>query len=223
MKLYELATADGTLFSPPCWRIRLALQMHGLEYESALVGYTDIPAIRGPNDERFQTVPILCNEALGMSDSWEIINYLDTSYAARGKFFRAPAEKAQSLYMQKVMDDIHKKGMKLFALAIFNSITDKDKDYFRTTREKRLGTTLEELAKSADPAVLVDAYQTMEVYLQEQPFFGGDAPNYVDITVLSHLQLPAQLGDANPLPKLPAMTKWTQNCARVLPDIKRWL
>ena len=223
MKLYELTTANGKLFSPPCWRIRLALQMHGLDYESIPVGYTDIPAIRGPNEEQFKTVPILCNEALGLSDSWQIINYLDTAYAARGKFFRNAVEKAQSQYMQKVMDDIHKKGMKIFAPAIFEAIAAKDKDYFRTTREKRLGMPLEELAKSADPTVLVAAYQPMETYLQEEAFFGGDAPNYADITVLSHLQLPAQLGDANPLPQLPAMTKWAQNCAQVLPDIKRWL
>ena len=55
-----------------------------------------------------------------MNDSWEIANYLDRSYAARGKLFRNEAERAQSVYMQHMMHSFYMLSFRLAAFNIFN-------------------------------------------------------------------------------------------------------
>jgi glutathione S-transferase len=70
-----------------------------------------------------------------------------------------------------------------------------DRDYFRSTRERTLGMSLE--AACADPAGKLAAFQQvcapLERTLSEQPYICGPAPAYADYSVFSVFQW-ARLG-----------------------------
>ena len=221
MKIYELSSANGTLFSPPCWRTRLALELLGLDYQSMPVPFTKIKDV---DEGQFATVPIMQNESVIMNDSFIIAEYLNTTYAIRTKLFPSAAEKAQAIFMQKIMDHIHQLTGKALLYDIFESVADEDKEYFRASREKKIGKTLEEIKPLKDATIeaMLTAYANLEGYAAENDFWGGDKPNYADITILSHLQLPAQIGGIKVLEALPNIKNWTEKCAKHLPSVGLW-
>ena len=220
IQLYELTAADGRLFSPPCWRTRLSLEWRGLKFDSVPTCYTEIKEVA---EGRFTTVPIFRNESIFMADSWEINKYLDTTYAAKGKIFRNSAEEAQALFIQQLM--LVPRTLRVILLDLFKSVAEKDKEYFRVSREKRFNMTLEEanLPRAEGIEELVTAYQPFESYFSQPRLLGGDHINYADIIVLSHLQLPIRMGGIDLLQELPAMKGWVNLCAEKLPSLKTWV
>lgn len=221
MKIYELSSTKGILFSPPCWRVRLTLELLGLDYESVPVTYT---AIKKIDHGQFTTVPVLENESLIINDSFQIAKYINTTYAAREKLFPLEAVKAQAIFMQKIMDHIHILTSKAVLYDIFDELADEDKEYFRASREKRIGKKLEEIKSIKEDATadMLVSYSNLEQYVAQNDFFGGDKPNYADIIVLSHLQLPIQLGGIKVFDKLPELGKWTARCSQNFSSVSIW-
>ena len=219
IKLYELAASDGLIFSPPCWRTRLSLEWRGLDFESIPTSYVEIKEV---DQGQFSTVPIFANEAITMSDSWEINQYLDTTYAARGKMIRSPAEEGQALLVQQLM--LVPELLRVALLDLFARLADNDKEYFRRSREERFNMSLEEAVLPQEEAMekIVDRFQAFENYLGQRDYLGGDNPNYADITFLSHLQLPIQISHLPLLKKMPATQEWVQRCANRFPSLSRW-
>lgn len=218
MQLYELAAADGRLFSPPCWRSRLSLEWHQLDLSSVATTYSGIKKI---DKGQFTTLPVLRDGEKMMADSWEINKYLDT---VSGKsIFRTPAEEAQALLVQQLM--LVPRVLRMAVMDIFAAVAEEDKDYFRASREKRFNMRLEEaqLSREESIAELVASYQSLENYFGERSLLGGDDVNYADIIVLSHLQMPIQMAKLDFLARLPAMRKWVERCAQRLPSINIWL
>lgn len=80
----------------------------------------------------------------------------------------------------------------LIVADVFAHLHEKDRDYFRTSREQRLGRTLELEAVCADRDVRVGAFrqslQPLRMTLAAQSWLGGDAPQYADYIVLGCLQ-----------------------------------
>ena len=217
--LYELVAGDGTLFSPPCWRTRLSLEWRQLEFVSVPTSYTEIKAA---DQGQFRTLPIMSNEAHIMNDSWEINKYLDTIYAARGKIFRSSAEEAQALLVQQIM--LTPFLLRASLMDLFERVAARDKDYFRKSREERFGMPLEKAVLPREECVkrLVERFQPLEAYLASGEYLGGDAPNYADITFLSHLQLPFQISGLPLLDEMPATRKWVARCAKKFASLTLW-
>ena len=73
---------------------------------------------------------------------------------------------------------------------LFTSLHEKDKTYFRESREARFGTTLEKYALPADAGVslLRDALSPMCATLQRQPYLAGEQPNFADYIVFGSFQ-----------------------------------
>lgn len=220
IQLHELATPDGILFSPPCWRTRLSLEWRGLEFDSVPTSYTEIREVA---QGEFNTVPILSNEAITMNDSWEINKYLDITYAARGKIFRTPAEEAQALLVQQMM--MVPSLLRVALMDLFSRIAAKDKGYFRNSREKRFNMPLEEAVLPPEEGMerIIDKFQALEDYLGQREYLGGDSPNYADITFLSHLQLPIQISNLPLLVKMPATQEWVHRCTKKFPSLNLWV
>ena len=70
------------------------------------------------------------------------------------------------------------------------SLHEKDKAYFRESRETRFGTTLEKYALPAEEGVslLRDALSPMRATLQRQPYLAGAQPNFADYIVFGSFQ-----------------------------------
>ena len=134
IELYELAaTDDKQVFSPYCWRIRLALHHKQLPFKSIPWRMTEKNRIAFADTER---VPVLVDGEQTLSDSWKILEYLDERYPTpsleinRGelRFFRHWTEMVMFPGMiRMIVDEIHK------------TVHEKDRNYFRATREKKFG------------------------------------------------------------------------------------
>jgi glutathione S-transferase len=76
------------------------------------------------------------------------------------------------------------------ALDILQHVVDKDRDYFRTSREQRVGKTLEALVADRDArlAGFRASLTPLRTTLKTQPFFGGDEPLYADYALFGQFQ-----------------------------------
>ena len=184
IELYELAaTDDKQVFSPYCWRIRLALHHKGLLFKSIPWRMTEKDRIAFADTER---VPVLVDREQKLADSWKILEYLDERYPtpslemnrAELRFFRHWTEMVMFPGMiRMIIDEIHK------------TVHEKDRDYFRATREKTFGMPLEEFAanKEAKLEEFRKSLNPLRATLKAFDFLGGSQPNLADYLVFSGL------------------------------------
>jgi glutathione S-transferase len=190
-KLYDLAGADPNLrFSPYCWRAKFALAHKGLGVETIPWRFTEKQAIAFSGSER---VPVLVDGDKTVPDSWAIACYLDDAYPDRPPLFGNAEARAATRFLNSWADMVLNPGIIRFVLGdIFRVIDPKDRDYFRTTREKRFGTTIEAFVADRDkhlPAFR-QSLTPLRTTLAAQPYFSGERPAYADYIVFGSFQWP---------------------------------
>jgi glutathione S-transferase len=179
IKLYELTgDDDDRQFSPYCWRIRMALAHKGLAVTTVPWRFTEGDALKFAGAT---TVPVMVDGDKTVKDSWDIALYLDEAYPDRPKLFDSKQSAAVTLFF-KQWAERSLPVMPVVVMDLFGHLHAKDKDYFRTTREKRFGKTLEEVggnragATTTFRAALEPARQVLAV----QPFICGATPGFAD-------------------------------------------
>jgi glutathione S-transferase len=185
--LYELAGADPALrFSPYCWRTRLALAHKALPVTTVAWRYHEREALAFSGQER---VPVLVDGATIVADSWAIAGYLEQRYGERPSLFTGDPGPVR--FVNSWADStLHPALLRIVLLDIYAAIDARDRDYFRASRERRYGATLE--AHCADGAVhlasLRAALLPLEALLAQQPYLAGAAPAYADYVVAGTFQ-----------------------------------
>jgi len=191
MKLYDLAGADPDCrFSPYCWRTKLALAHKGFEVETVPWRFTEKNVIAFSGQDR---VPVLVDGEKVVSDSWAIANYLESTYPDRPSLFGGDAARAVTYFVNSWADTVFIPAiMRIIAVDIYGKIHEKDRDYFRTGREKRFGMTIEALCADRDKhlAALRQTLQPVRTVLGAQPYLAGTAPAYADFIVFGSFQWP---------------------------------
>jgi len=189
LKMYDLAGADPLLrFSPYCWRTKMALAHKGLEVETVPWRFTEKDAIAFSGQTR---VPVLVDGDKAVSDSWEIACYLDAAYADRPALFGSADAKGAALFIKRWCEgQLHPALVRLIVADIVKVIDPKDVAYFRESREKALGATLEDYcaAKAENLKHLQSVLAPLRFTVQDQPFIGGERPAYSDDIVFGALQ-----------------------------------
>jgi glutathione S-transferase len=189
LKMYDLAGAEvDRRFSPYCWRIKLAAAHKGLAIETIPWRFTekDVIAFSGQG-----LVPVLLDGEREVHDSWAIANYLEEKHPDRPSLFGGASGKALSLFhMNWANGFLHPALMKFVVLDIWNHADPKDQAYFRESREKRLGKTLEAAVAQRDNEIagFRDSLMPLRLTLRAQPFLGGDRPLYADYAVFGAFQ-----------------------------------
>jgi glutathione S-transferase len=187
--LYDLAGADPNLrFSPYCWRVRLALAHKGLEVETVPWRFTEKDAIAFSGQG---LVPVLLDGDATVTDSWAIATYLEERYPDCPSLFGGPGGAATTRFLNAWADTVLNAGIvRLIVADVFSVLHDRDKAYFRQTRERRFGMPLEQV--SADRESRLPAFrQTLEplrVVLKGQPYLDGAQPAYADYIVFGGFQ-----------------------------------
>ena len=184
IRMYDLAGANPAVrFSPYCWRARMALAHKGLDVETIAWRFSDKEAIAFSGQG---LVPVLRDGDTIVNDSWAIAEYLDKTYPDRpvlldGEQGRALANFARH-YAQNVLSGIL---FKAIMMDLFNAIDPGDRAYFRDSREKRVGSTLEQfqIAPDAARAQLNTALSPLRAVLKEQPFINGRHAAFADYCV----------------------------------------
>jgi glutathione S-transferase len=189
MKLYDLAAADPSRrFSPYCWRTKMALAHKGFEVETIPWRFSDKPLIAQYQWER---VPVLVDDGRGVVDSWAIANYLEDRYPDRPSLFGGDTGRALARFYNQWTDTILQPAMSYFVmLDIYHHLDPGDRDYFRTAREKRMGTTLEAYCAGREGRIgpFREGLEPLRQTLSAQPFLGGASPLYPDYILFGAFQ-----------------------------------
>jgi len=187
--LYDLAASDPERrFSPYCWRTKLALMHKDLAFDTIPWRFTDKDAIASSGQGR---VPVLIDGDRVVFDSWTIATYLEDAYADRPSLFGGEGGRAAARFVNGWADSVLVGGIvRLVVNDIFAHLDEKDRDYFRESREKRFGMKLEDISADRDKRVggFRDSLDPMRILLRAQPYLGGDAPNYADYVVFGPFQ-----------------------------------
>jgi glutathione S-transferase len=217
MKLYELCGADKQRFSPYCWRTRMALALKGLEAEAVPVGFTEIPAICGGTGK---TVPVLETAEGVVVDSFDIALHLDKAHPDK-PLFRGAAAQAHCRMIEAWTNTAVMGGLAQMIMAdIWLVLSDADKAYFRESREKRFGKTLEEFQAGREETVKVFNAVTMATprrALSNAEWLGGDQPDYADCILFGTLMWAAVVSDFAVLEGGP-VKDWFRRCLALMPN-----
>jgi glutathione S-transferase len=186
--LYDLAAAEpDRRFSPFCWRTRLALAHKGLAVETVPWRFTETDAIAFSGQGK---VPVIVDGGKTVFDSWTIADYLDATYPDR-PLLASTRERALAKFIGNWTDTVLHPGLaRLIMLDLFAHIDAKDRSYFRSSREARLGMTLEAFCADCDAklAAFRQSLTPLRTTLQGQPYLGGEAPDYADYIVFGGFQ-----------------------------------
>ena len=189
LTLYALCGADPACqFSPHVWKVAMALAHKGLSAETVPVPFTAIPAIE---NGATKLVPLLKDGDKLVSDSFAIARYLEETYPDNPSLFGGSGGLAMARFVEGwSQTQIHPLLTPILITDIHARLAPADQVYFRESREKRLGRTLEEVASSA-PAALTELRTRLDPLrhtLRHQPFIGGETPLFADYIVFGALQ-----------------------------------
>lgn len=182
-KMYDLCGRDERLrFSPYCWRVKYALAHKGLDCEFIPWKFTDKQAIAFSDQTR---VPVLVDGDESVVDSYEIFRYLDHAYPEKPLLGDATAEARARFFKFYAERSLAPGVMRTILMDVFNAVHPEDRDYFRTSREKAFGRTLEEMHSPSQGLSMLDrALEPMRGRLDEAPFLEGDAAGASDYLVI---------------------------------------
>ncbi|EKS36851.1 glutathione S-transferase family protein [Afipia broomeae] len=188
-KLFELCgTETERVFSPFCWRTRMALAHKDIKAETIPWRFSEKDAIAPHQSDK---VPVLIDGETSIADSWAIANYLEDTYPDRPSLFGGEGGRAMGRMLNWWGDTVVLGGIfPMIAADIHGLLRPADQAYFRKTREARLGKTLEEAAANRDQAVegFRNALNPMRLTLKTQTYLGGTSPNYADYIVFGPFQ-----------------------------------
>src|ERR1700748_1773595 len=139
--LYELAGADPSLrFSPHCWKIRMALKHKQLTAEGIPWRFTEKQLIAFSGQS---TVPVLVDGDRSIGVSWRIAVYLEERYPNTPSLF-GNQDVQLSRFINSWADTTLLPAIARIIIVDIHRCADPiDKEYFRASREKRFGESLE--------------------------------------------------------------------------------
>ena len=188
--LHDLAGADPELrFSPYCWRTKFALAHKGMPVDSVPWRFTDVDAIAFSGQGR---VPVIQDDGKVVSDSWRIAEYLEDTVPTP-TLFGGAGGRAHARFINAWADSVMVPGIAtLIVRDLLDVVAEKDKGYFRQSREARFGQSLEQIQAGREERVAAFrvALTPVRLALRSAPWLGGAAPSYADHIVAGTLMWP---------------------------------
>jgi glutathione S-transferase len=194
LTFYERVGFEGRRPSPFSWRIRYALVHKQIDFDVHPVRFADVEAIRRLSGQHL--TPIINDDGEVTHETWEIANYLEDRFPEQPSLFGGPAGRGMARFINDWASSQLGPPLRHVIYADFPAVLDPgDRVYFRSTRERDLGMSLE--AACSEPESKLAAFQQvcspLERCLSAQPFICGSTPAYADYIVFSIFQW-ARLG-----------------------------
>ena len=186
MKLYDLALADPDVrLSPFCWLAKFALLHKGVDFETVPLRFTEK---ENYPDQEHGKLPILVDGDDIICDSANIVAYAEKNFSGPPLTASDGERAAVDFYQAWLGANLFPALAPMLFARVCAAAHDDDKTYFRTTREERLGMTLEEAAMQDGLAQKTEtALATLSAPLVRHKFLGGSEPNLADYTVFAPL------------------------------------
>ena len=135
-------------------------------------------------------IPVLRDGDATVGESFNIACYLEDAYPDRPALFGGAIGQAEARFLNSWADTVMvPAGAPLYVLDIYGHLHDDDKRYFRESREKRFGATLEQFCSDLDAkaAAFRNALAPLRATLAVQDFVCGEAPAYGDYIAFGSL------------------------------------
>lgn len=156
----------------------MALAHKGLEYTTVAWRFQDKQALDFAD---YDKVPVLCDGDQVVTDSFEIMRYLDKVYPEAPVLGEGASYQRVLLFKYIVERSVNPALFRIIAMDLLAAIHPDDRDYFRKTREARFGCTLEEFQQPAQgKQLLKQALAPVRDVLNDSAFLDGDAPGGAD-------------------------------------------
>lgn len=181
-RLYELCGTDpARIFSPFCWRTRMALAHKGLDFESVPWRFTEKAALEFAEHDK---VPVLVDGERVVVESFDIARHLDAAYPGRPSLMRGNPD--AYAFVGAWTDTVLHGGIAgLIVSDIPALLGEADRAYFIESREARYRRPLAEVTAGREerlPAFRASLLPLRHT-LRGRDFLGGAAPDYADYTV----------------------------------------
>jgi glutathione S-transferase len=181
-RLFELCGQDpARVFSPFCWRSRMALALKGLDFESVPWRFTETDRLAFANHDK---VPVLVDGDTVVADSWAIAQHLDRVYPEAPRLLQGPP--AIYRFIMAWADTVLHPAIGRMIVSDIPALLGDERAYFVRSRTERYGMPLEQVTadRAARLPALRASLQPVRQALASQPYLGGDAPDYADCIVL---------------------------------------
>ena len=181
IRLFELCGTDPKrVFSPFCWRIRMALAHKGLAFESVPWRFTETAALAFA---KYDKVPVLVDGDRTVVESFDIAKHLDAAYPASPSLMRGNPD-AYGFVGAWTDTVLHPGVAGLVVTDIPPLLAEADRAYFVQSREARYRKPLAEVTAGREErlAGFRAALQPLRHALRGRAFLGGAGPDYADYT-----------------------------------------
>lgn len=208
IRMYDLCGAGDLRFSPYCARVRMAFALKGIEYETVPVAFTEIASIGAGT---FKAVPVIEHDGKFIQDSQAIAAYLDETFPAHPVLPKDFGGRQAIRFIEGTMVGVLQlQAMPLVAKDIHDRVQEKDKAYFRESREKRLGRRLDDLADGRETrfAEYRRNFHPLRQVLAQGKWFGGDEPNFADAIVFGTFHWLTSVSDLSWFDGEDALADW---------------
>ncbi len=188
LKLYDLAGAESDRrFSPYCWRVRMAIAHKGLDVETIPWRFSDRDVLAPSGQGK---VPVLVHGDKWINESWDIAEYLEQTFPDRPTLFGGPMGHALSRMYSNLGDIMAAQIVRMVLMDIYDRLDERDKPYFRESREQRFGMPLEKVVEGREQRLEAfrESLLPLRMTLRKQRFLGGDAPLYADYALFGQFQ-----------------------------------
>jgi len=190
MELFQLCGTDPRAgFSPYGWRAKLCLMHKGLNFEETPITFLEKDKIAHVSP---QTIPVLDDGDVSVVDSLAIAKYLEKTYPDPTLFGGSVAE-AQAPLLNHWIDTTLVMGMvRLVLIDIHAALDNESQVYFRESREKRFGCSLEDVMvdREKNREQFRKALAPLRSMLERNAFLSGDVPLWLDYAVFGTFMWP---------------------------------
>ncbi|PWW03322.1 glutathione S-transferase [Hoeflea marina] len=213
IKLFDLIGADDARpFSPHCWKTMMSLAHKGLPYEREGVPFTEVPNVE---DGISPIVPVIRDGSRIVADSFLIADYLEETYPDRPSLFGGEGGQAAARLVEGwSQTSLHPALGVIALLEIHDRLAPADQAYFRSSRESRMGKTLEQVTegRAAEIAGFAARMQPLRHMLKSQLWIGGSEPLFADYIVFGALQWVRVTSTAQLLDAADPVAQWFERC-----------
>ncbi|VDB89212.1 unnamed protein product [Peniophora sp. CBMAI 1063] len=212
---YDLRFKSGIAGSPNAWKTRFTLNYKGIPFKTTYINFVDLkPTFQEkgipPSQGDAYTVPAIYDPTTGqtVSDSARIAEYLDSQYPDTPSVYPPSTRDAQIAFEKNVRTPFAFTIFPLILMELYDLVEDKDREYFRRTREALFRGPLESVVPRGEKRVAqLEVVRTgLDKVAKEIAnhagegalFFGGESPCFADMSLASTFKSVLAIGKGDP-------------------------
>ena len=214
LKLFDLSGKNDLRFSPPCWNVKLCLILNNIEFITIPVRFTDKDKIAFSKQK---LVPILEYKESFVTDSWNIINWLNENYPEKKIFINNSSKNFSYFLYLWTSRQLLPILFKIIAHEIPNVLDGDDIDYYIKTREERINgpitkfvpivsSSIEEFRKLIDP---------IRKIIINNDYISGKKPGVEDCIFFGNLKWVDLCSSCKVLDYEDPVYKWYKNLLKI--------